>query len=221
MTFAPQISTHTDDPSRGFIAVARSLADAAGPQGLTVGEIVDRLDERAAALLILILTLPCLVPGLPGAQILAVGLFLLAGQILIGRAEPWLPGWFKRVRIKAEWLKAIAGFAEKRLGWTQHLSRPRWTLLASGAGERLAALAMVLASIAVMLPITNTVPSIGLLFLSVGILQRDGVFVAIGAAIAFAWVLLLATLLTAFFMGAGFAMELVQRLAPWLAPGGA
>lgn len=77
-----------DDPSRSFIGVLQKIDAAAGEQGLSVAEIVDQLDERAFGLLILLLTLPCLVPGLPGAQIIAIPIFLLAVQVLIDRPEP-------------------------------------------------------------------------------------------------------------------------------------
>ena len=53
-----------DDTGQGFIGLIRSLADAAGPDGLTLGEIRDRLDERSFGLMILVLAVPCLVPAL-------------------------------------------------------------------------------------------------------------------------------------------------------------
>lgn len=205
-----------DNPKRGFISVTADIAAAAGPDGLTVGEIVDRLDERAFGLLILALTIPCLVPGLPGAQIIAIPIFLLAMQMVLAREEPWLPRWFLRQRVGRKWLEAIAGFCSQRLGWTERLARPRLSVLADGPGGRLAALIMALAAITIMLPITNTIPSLALTLLSVGLLQRDGLFVAAGAAIAAAWVSLLGALLIGLVYGAGFAVEWLQGAAPWL-----
>jgi hypothetical protein len=214
MTNAPDLKH--DDPATGFIAVTARVADNAGPNGATVGEIVDQLDERAYGLLILALTIPCLVPGLPGAQIIAIPIFLLCLQLTLGRKEPWLPGWFMRARVKKDWLTAIAGFASKRLGWTERLARPRLTFLAAGAGERIAALIMALAAITIMLPITNTIPSLALTLMSIGLIQRDGLFVLAGAAIAAGWVGLLSAMIVGLFMGAGFAVEFLQKQAPWL-----
>jgi len=208
--------TIRDDTQRSFISVLQRIDAAAGDDGLSVSEIVDRLDERAFGLLILLLTLPCLVPGLPGAQIIAIPIFLLAVQVLIGRSEPWLPGWFMRTRVKKGWISALAGFADKRLRWTETLSRPRWRFFAAGVGEKFAALVMSLAAITIMLPITNTVPSVALTLMSVGLIQRDGVFTVLGMLVGLAWLTLLTVLVAGLIVGAGFAVNLLSEHAPWL-----
>lgn len=205
-----------DETSRSFIGVLRQIDRAAADDGMTVSAIVDRLDERAFGLLILLLAIPCLVPGLPGAQIIAIPIFLLAVQVVVGRREPWLPGWFMRARVKKGWIESIATFADKRMRWTETLSRPRLQVLASGFGERVAALFMALASITIMLPITNTIPSLALALISIGLIQRDGVFTFVGALLAGAWMTLLGVLIAGLVLGAGFAVELVAERAPWL-----
>jgi hypothetical protein len=189
------------------------LADEAGPDGLTIRDVRDHMDERAFGLLILILTIPCLVPALYGVpQILGVPILLLAGQILIGREEPWLPEGVLRRRVPKAWLDRMADFATKRMGWFERLSRPRLHWLASGAGERLAAVFMILATVTIVLPMTNTVPSVALALLSVGLIQRDGAFVALGSAVALAWAGLLVGVLTAFVLGAAWAVRLAERV---------
>jgi hypothetical protein len=207
----------SDNPGRGFIAVLGEVAAAAGPDGATVGDITDRLDERAYGILILALALPCLVPGLPGAQIIAIPIFLLALQLMIGRMEPWLPGWFLRANVKKSWLDGIAGFAAKRLAWTERLARPRLTFFAAGLGERLIALIMAAAAITVMLPITNTIPSVALTLMAIGLIQRDGLFTLGGALVALGWIAALTTLVVGLILGAGFAVDFVREHAPFLA----
>lgn len=214
MTSTPD--TVRDDPSRSFISVLQAIDAGAGADGVQVSGIVDRLDERAFGLLILLLTIPCLVPGLPGAQIIAIGIFLLAIQVVIGRREPWLPGWFMRAHVKKSWISAIAGFADKRLRWTEQVARPRLSFLTTGFGERLAALIMALAAVTVMLPITNTIPSIALTLLSLGLIQRDGLFALAGAVVALGWITLLSALVAGLLFGAGFAVTFVGEHAPWL-----
>ncbi len=195
-----------DDVSHNVTRLLRRLADDGGDAGLTVYEIRDRLDERAYGLLILLLSIPCLVPGLYGVpQVVGLIVILLAGQMLVGREEPWLPRWFLNLRCKGSWLKAMADFAETKLGWIDRLSRPRLRRFADGPGEKLAAVFMILATVTIVMPLTNTIPSIALALLSVGLIQRDGLFVLAGCAVATVWLTILGALGTGLLMGAEWA----------------
>ena len=195
-----------DDVSHNVTRLLRRLADDGGDAGLTLHEIRDRLDERAYGLLILLLSIPCLVPGLYGVpQVVGLIVILLAGQMLVGREEPWLPRWFLNLRCKGSWLKAMADFAETKLGWIDRLSRPRLRRFADGPGEKLAAVFMILATVTIVMPLTNTIPSIALALLSVGLIQRDGLFVLAGCAVATVWLTMLGALGTGLLMGAEWA----------------
>ncbi len=205
---------HVDDHRQGFISLVESLAAASGPEGLTLREIRDRLDERAYGLMILILAIPCLVPALYGVpQIVGIPILLLAGQMLMGREEPWLPTAALDRRVSKAWLDRMADFASKRMRWFEHLSRPRLASFTTGWAERAAAAFMILATLTIVLPMTNTVPSVALSLLSVGLIQRDGLFVAAGAAVATVWATTLAVVGVGFFVGAGWAAGLLSRFA--------
>ncbi|WP_313446441.1 exopolysaccharide biosynthesis protein [Brevundimonas sp.] len=195
-----------DDVSHNVTRLLRRLADDGGDAGLTLHQIRDRLDERAYGLLILLLSIPCLVPGLYGVpQVVGLIVILLAGQMLVGREEPWLPRWFLNLRCKGSWLKAMADFAETKLGWIDRLSRPRLRRFADGPGEKLAAVFMILATVTIVMPLTNTIPSIALALLSVGLIQRDGLFVLAGCAVTTVWLTILGALGTGLLMGAEWA----------------
>lgn len=204
-------------PQGSFIDAIVEIAGAESDAPQTLGHVVDALDDRAFGLLILILAIPCLVPGLPGAQLIAIPIFLLGLQILAGRNEPWLPGWAMRAKLKPEWLTAIADFASKRLRWTERLSRPRWRFIAHGAGEKILGLIIALAAVTIMLPITNTIPSLAITVAAVGLLQRDGMFMLGGATLALGWITALGILIFGLITGAGFAASFVADHAPWLA----
>ncbi|MEN5364729.1 exopolysaccharide biosynthesis protein [Brevundimonas intermedia] len=207
---SPASTAQQDDVSHNVTRLLRRLADDGGDAGLTLHEIRDRLDERAYGLLILLLSIPCLVPGLYGVpQIVGLIVILLAGQMLVGREEPWLPRWFLNLRCKGKWLKAMADFAETKLGWIDRLSRPRLRRFADGPGEKLAAVFMILATLTIVMPLTNTIPSVALALLSVGLIQRDGLFVLAGAAVTTAWLTLLGILATGLLLGAEWATRLL------------
>ena len=197
---------HKDDVSHDVVQLLRRLADDGGEAGLTLGEIRDRLDERAYGLLILLLSLPCLVPGLYGVpQVVGLVIIMIAAQLLVGREEPWLPRRVLNLRAKGKWLQAMADFAQARLGWIDRLSRPRLLMFATGAGERMVGLFMILATLTIVLPMTNTIPSIALALLAVGLIQRDGLFVLGGMTVAVGWLSALAVLAGGLLFGATWA----------------
>lgn len=213
MTATP--NQYTDDPKQGFIALVADLAAISGPDGLTLGEIRDRMDERAFGLMIIILAIPCLVPGLWGVpQIVAVPILLLVGQMLAGRIEPWLPETVLKRRVSKVWLTRMADFATKRMAWCEHVSRPRLTMFVHGWAERVAAVFMAMATVTILvpLPLTNTVPAVGLTLMAVGLIQRDGLFVVGGAAVAVGWMAVLAAIGVGFFVGAGWAVSLIANV---------
>ena len=206
---------YDDDPNQRFITILNRLAAVAGPEGLTIREIRDRLDERGFGLMILILSIPCLVPFLYGVpQALGVPILLLAGQVLMGREEPWLPEAILRRRIPRDWLARMATFADNRMHWLERVARPRLKALACGPGERVAGVFMILATVTIILPLTNTIPSVALALLAVGLLARDGVFVAAGSLISAAWAGALLAIAAGFYFGAGWALQLVERFTP-------
>jgi len=201
---------HRDNPRHDLAALLRRLADDGRETGLTVAQIRDRLDERAYGLLVLILAVPCLVPGLYGVpQVVGIAILILAFQLVCGRTEPWLPAWFLRLRAKAGWLEGMADFAETRMGWIERLSRPRLKAFSVGPGERFAGVFMILATLTIVLPMTNTIPSVGLSLLAVGLIQRDGLFVLGGAALTTAWVGLLTAVGLGLLIGADWALRLI------------
>ncbi len=203
---------HTDDHRLGFIGMVAGLAEASGPEGMTLREIRDRLDERAFGLMILILAIPCLVPALYGVpQIVGIPILLLAGQMLVGRQEPWLPEAVLKRSVSKAMLDRMADFASRRMGWFERLSRPRLTLFTRGIAEQAAAAFMILATVTIVLPMTNTVPSVALTLLSVGLIQRDGLFVAAGATVAASWFTALVVIGVGFIVGAGWAIGLMAR----------
>lgn len=200
-----------------FIDTLVSLKSVGDQDGTDVRMIVDKLDERAFGLLILLFAIPCLVPGLPGAQLIAIPIFLLGLQMAWGKTEVWLPTSALDAKIKRSWIDSIADFVDKRLRWTERLSKPRLTGLASGWSERLIGLIVALAAITIMLPITNTIPSLAITVLAVGLLQRDGLFTLAGCGLAGAWVSFLTIMIWGLLAGAGFAVSFIAQHLPWLA----
>ncbi|KZY47757.1 polysaccharide synthesis protein exod [Roseovarius sp. HI0049] len=167
------------------------LVARAGGEQVTLGWILDQLHERAFGLFLLILALPCCIPFLYGVpQIVALPLMFISVQILIGRRVPWLPRRLAARDVSTEGLRGLSRRAGPWLRRIEAVSRPRLGVLTRAPLDHLVGAALVLfsASILVPLPGTNTVPGFAVVLVAMGLLQRDGILVLIGALIGTAWI---------------------------------
>lgn len=209
---AMDTATH---PPRTLLQSIEAMAAEAGPQGLTLREIMDRLDERAFGAMLFVLALPCCIPFLYLVpQIVALPMMALALQMAIGREEPWLPRKLADRRIERDGLNNTARGGRKWFGWVEAIARPRLTFLTGAGPERVigAILCVFCASILVPLPMTNTVPGFAVALASFGLIQRDGLLVVIGLVLGSLWV-------SALVYGVVFGLDFVTELiAPFVSP---
>jgi hypothetical protein len=182
------------------LAISRrltQLAEDVEGEAATMDWIMAQLHERAFGLFLLVLALPCCIPFLYGVpQVVALPLMVISVQMLIGRDVPWLPRKLGARTVSKASLQDLARRAEPWLRRIEAVSRPRLARLTHPPLDRVVGLALVLfsASILVPLPGTNTVPGIAVVIVAMGLLQRDGILVVLGAILGTSWI---ATLLFA------------------------
>lgn len=225
---------HAEDAQRGVIDLFRDMiadlearwlgaragesheAEPPAAPEAELGVIVDRLDERAFGLLLLLLALPCTPPFvylLP--QIVSVPMLALAAQMAAGRQSPWFPQALRSRRLNLSEFSRVLDFCEKYVRWLERLARPRLPAVTGRNGARIAGALMIVPSLSILAPFpgTNTVPGIGIAVTALGLIQRDGLLVILGLAIGLCWVA--AFLLVAAFFGvelAAFLKETVSGL---------
>lgn len=181
----------------------RSLADVlddfnGGLTGdrVTMGTILQSFHERGFGILLLFFAAPMAlpVPVPPGLNIaLASPLLLLTAQLAMGRHTIWLPRRMKEKSLPVSKLKTLHGALTPWLRKLEFFIRPRLGFVTQGPAARLfGALALLMAlAICIPVPLTNTVPSLGIALMAIGIGMRDGLAVLAGAVIGMAWISLL------------------------------
>ena len=174
-----------------LIETLEAIGEDAPEDGLALGALRDRLDQSAFGALLIALAMPVSIPFLYGIpQIVAVPMLALAGQMVMGRTEPWLPDRLARRIIPKSGLQQMARGARKWFGWVERLAHPRLGFLASRPAERIIGLFLVVfcTSILIPLPLTNTVPGIAVAIVGFGLLAKDGLLILPGLALGSAWV---------------------------------
>ena len=156
-----------------FAGTTPTLMDVAGFAG-----------PKTYALILLLFALPEAFP-LPVAgmsTILSIPLLLVSVQMLLHGADPRLPIWLGRRRVPLYLLQALSGRLVGALRRIDRFSRPRWQGLADQT-RLIGAFCLVLAGIiALPIPFGNMLPALCILGIAVGMLQRDGVLIAVSMA---------------------------------------
>lgn len=177
---------------------------------LTVGELVDRASEGGFGFLIGVLALIA-IPFFGLSTPFGLAISLLGAQLMIGRGHPWLPRAARRREVSMAMLDRVAGLLAKRTRWIARSTRRRWEPLimprAIGGGVLLLALGLALP---LPIPGSNLMFLIPLLVYAIGILERDGMWIAIGH-------LCLAVDLALLTVFGGALVAVLQRVVAWIA----
>ena len=162
------------------------MALAALPgERIAVGSIVAALKDRTYALLVVLLGLPnCLPMPPPIPLVCGLVLFFVAAQMLAGRITPWLPPSLLARSISKPVLEKAVARALPIMIRLERFSRPRLTVLGGAyAMPVLGLLILVLAvGLIVAAPFIGQIPlGLAVCLVGLGLVERDGVLIILGA----------------------------------------
>lgn len=167
--------------------ILRTLPDNFSTPDITIGELKDTLSGRAYGILLLVLTLPTLIPiPTPGlSAVLGAPLVLITFQLLLGMDTPWLPQFIARRNIKRDHLRRVCTRVIPYVEALERLFKPRLDFLVRRPANHFIAFLCVILSLMIMLPIpfSNALPALAIFLFAMGFLQRDGLFVIFGMII--------------------------------------
>ena len=193
--------------------------EALPPGTVSLAQVRDLLGSDGLMLLAGFLTIVFLVPvSVPGVSTVFGAGILLIGVSRLLRLELWLPKRIERRLVATERLRSAL---RRGLVWFRRLeriSRPhRISWAASDAAVRVVNDCGIILGAALLMapfgliPFSNTLPAIALLFLVIGSLQRDGLFILLGHGSNLVTIAYFALLIG----GGGYALiAFMQRLLP-------
>lgn len=156
----------------------------------TVGDLVDTFGPRSFAILFIVfMALPALpLPTGAVSHVLEILTMLLALELIIGRTEVWIPKRFEGRELKSVSNRKFSNGLLKRIRWFEKFSKPRMKDLlenrATGVVFGVAVLGLALtAFLAPPFSGLDTLPSLGVVVLSLGVLLGDIVVAGIGLII--------------------------------------
>jgi len=135
--------------------ISEKIADLLGrhgKQGLTLGQVLDKMDQQGIGFLMAVLSLPLLLPLPPGVAA-PVGMLLLIWSVqrLFGMHLPWCPAFLRRKPLSP---KTIQVLAEKGIPIIRKLERYTGggVLQVDGLTTKAACLVVVAMAVLIILP---------------------------------------------------------------------
>lgn len=153
-------------------------------KSVTVRQLFELIGEQGLLMFCLFLAIPFLVPvSIPGVSTVFGILILLIGISVTFNRLPWLPDRLMNRQVETEHLIPALQKGAQLVHRIDRLIRPRFLMLTDGmVVNRFNGLMLVFGALLLMVPFgfvpfSNTLPALAILFLVVGILQRDGLFI--------------------------------------------
>ena len=193
--------------------------DALPPGSVSLAQVRDLVGSDGLMLLAAFLTIVFLVPvSVPGVSTVFGAGILLIGISRLFRIELWLPKRIERRVVATEKLRSALRHGLVWFRRLERVSRPQRIAWAAsdGAVRVINDCAIILGAVLLMapfglVPFSNTFPAIALLFLAIGSLQRDGLFILLGHVSNLLTIVYFALLIG----GGGYLlMSFLQRLLP-------
>lgn len=156
----------------------------------TLGSLIEAFEEKSfAVLFVVLLGVPALpVPTGGATHVLEVIAMLLALQLLVGREHVWLPRRWRMVTLAGPARERFLERLLRLIRWLERHSHPRGRFVFARRASNAAfgALAMVGTLAAFLAPPfsgLDTLPALGVVVLSIGVLLEDALIAAAGIAV--------------------------------------
>jgi hypothetical protein len=167
---------------------------------VSVDDIWHTIGQRSFGPLLLVAGLVVMTPlgGIPSVPtIFGMIVILIAGQLLLGRRNFWLPGFLRRlrtdqgkldksIRVSRPVARVIDRLIKPRLTW---LTRPLWNRVIAGVSVALAAIMPPLE----LVPMGAAVPSAAITAFGLALVAHDGLLALIAFAISLGGFVLVGT----------------------------
>ena len=158
-----------------------AIASADGEDRIYFGDLTAAMRNRAFGILFLLFGIPNCIPMPPGIPIICgVIIALIAGQMIIGRDQLWLPGFLARRSFARKDLRRIVRRAEPWIQRIERFAKPRLNVFADARSRRIVGSVGVILGLALMLPIPligNIPLGIPVCILGLGLVERDGAII--------------------------------------------
>lgn len=152
---------------------------------ITYHRVMEVLGDRAFGLIVLFFALPSALPfsTIPGvAVIFSAPIILFSCQMIFARKTLWLPNFIAKRTIQQETISKVISATLPYLTKVESFLKPRWPFMNSRFMEIINGVVICCLALLLMLPIplSNFIFAGLLVIFSLGLIEKDGLFILLG-----------------------------------------
>ncbi len=166
-------------------AILVAIAEADDRDRISVGDLLQALKRRALGALMFIFAIITALPMPPGVSaVVGAPLVFLSAQLMLGM-NAWLPRIITDRSLSRVDFHRVVRAASPWLARAEGIMRPRFEFLARRPAVHVMGLVAFVMALLVLLPIpgANMAPSVAICIIALGLLERDGVWIVLGALV--------------------------------------
>lgn len=185
---------------RRLFRVAGERRDA---DEIAIADVVAKLGDRSFGWLLLFFSVFSLIPMPGGGMITAIPLFWVLGQMALGYPRIRLPAWVTRRRVNRRAWQRLVMRMTPLIRPIERMLEPRMEHLFVRRNERLLGALQCLTAFALFLPVplSGFIPAAALVITGLGLVERDGVVVLIGAVVGIVSIVVTAAVVAIMYLG--------------------
>ena len=185
--------------------VLRDLVEEGESERITFAEILTELKHRAAGFTLLIFALPCCLPMPPGIPtVCGIAIVIIALNLIAARQRLWLPRAIANKSVSRADMKRMVDRVVPLLERLEKVCKPRLPVVTDTGGKILIGVVIFALGFIMILPIPflgNMPPGFAASVIALGMTERDGLVVLIGALASAAAIAVASVATTAAILG--------------------
>jgi hypothetical protein len=188
--------------------ILEELADDASRARVSIADLMEAMRGRAFGALLLVFAFPNALPAIPGtSSILGMPLLFISAQMMLGMPV-WLPRIVAARSMSRDDFANLVERVNPWLDWADRFTAPRLSFLADRVALRLIGAFCLILSIVLVLPVPlgTMLPGIALCLIALGVLERDGLWIASGIGVGVLALLIAWGVIYALFRAAWFVL---------------
>lgn len=171
---SPTLFTVPVEPRKRTSDVLLTLIESINPSSVTLRNLTERLGDRTFGMLLVLAAIFSAIPfvSLIGGLLIAI----LGLQMTIGLTNTWLPKSILDWQLPPDKVRKALSTFEPKVRSIERYVRPRWQFTEAPIVDRINGVIIAVLGMIITLPIplTNLAPAFVVVFLGLGLMERDG-----------------------------------------------